>query len=211
MDDSVVKTLSVKDRAIYLQARHSLVSQGLEKFFFDSVTYQNRSLKKKFYDAVMAPFSMVYMRWTTAWMMMPKLNGSIIPLELAQKMAWDGLEAHRKELESYSLNSQFKNSFNLFSKVYNWSIVSAVFIGLPVYSHFVYQDLVQKGNQQVQVLMAPLLEQSQKAAEADYQKMAIDKTKNHMLELFKAKYQREPNSEELKLIDQIIAKKFSSQ
>ena len=211
MDESVPAKLSSKDRVLFLQAQHSLLSQGLEKFFFDTATYQNRSMRKKFFDAVMTPFNMVYMRWTTAWMIMPKLNGSVVPLELAQKIAWDGLDAHREELSKYRLNAEFKKTFNVFSVVYNWSVVTAVFVGLPVYAHFVYQDLVQKGNAQVQQIMAPLMEQSQKAAETDYQKVASEKMKANMLELFRMKYQREPNADELKLIDIIVAKKSSLQ
>lgn len=210
MDNSIAKNMSSRDQVLYRQAQHSLLAKGLENFFFDKQSKVNPSVRQKIFQSIMVPFKDIYMRWTYAWMLMPKLNGAVIPVDLAMKVLWEGVDAHRAELQPYILRAQTKNFFNTFSVVYNWSLVTAIFVGLPIYSHYVYQDIQVRGNEQIKVLFQPLVEQSQAAAQKDYVEVSKTLMRKNFYESFQAKYEREPTAYEKDLIEVAIAKRFST-
>ncbi len=201
-DASLTKKMSLNDRILYRQARHSLLAKGLENFLFDG-TKASLSVRQKVFNWLMIPFKDIYSRWTFAFIMMPKLHGAILPLELAERIAWEGLDANRELLAPYLKHSQFKSFFNVFSSTYNWALVGAIFVGLPAYSYWTYTQLAERGAEQVQILFTPMLEQSKRMAETDYHQVAEEKTKTHFLEEFKLQMGRDPNQTELALINKL--------
>lgn len=195
-DLSVTKTMTLKDKTLYLQARHSLLAKGLENFlFFDSKT--SPSMKRKIFNWVMVPFKDIYLRWTYALFYMPKLNGAVLPVNIATKIAWEGLDKNQDLLKPYLRNSQFKSFFNVFSTTYNYTLVAALFIGLPAYSYFTYTQIQEKGSAQVQILFKPLVQHSEELAKTNFHVLASEKSLQYFKEEFVLKFGREPNAEEL--------------
>ena len=201
-DKSVTKEMSRNDRILYLQARHSLLTKGLESFLFTG-TDAPPSMKRKIFTWVMIPFKDIYSRWPFALLYMPKLNGALLPLDLAAKVAWEGLDKNRDLLQPYLLHSQFKSFFNTFSVTYNWTLVAALFIGLPAYSYLTYSNLQEHGSEQVQMLFGPLIQQSEEMAKEDYHTVASQKSITHFKEDFRLEYGRDPNDEEMAIAKKI--------
>ena len=198
-DSSVIKNMTSQDKILYVQARHTLLARGLEDFLFVNTT-TTPSMKRKIFEWVMTPFKDIYSRWTFAMFSMPKLNGAVLPAELAAKIAWEGLDKNSEALKPYLLHSQFKSYFNVFSVTYNWSLVAALFIGFPTYAYLTYSDLQEKGTQQVQVLFSPLVQHSQEMAQTDFHQLASEKSIQYFTNEFKLQYGREPNAEELAIV-----------
>lgn len=201
-DPAVTKDMALNDRILYQQARHSLLAKGLENFLFDQ-TKTPPTVRAKIFKWVMLPFKDIYSRWTFAFMTMPKLHGAILPIEIAEKIVWEGLDANRELLTPYLKHAQFKSFFNVFSATYNWTLVAAIFVGLPTYSYWTYTQLLERGQEQVQVLFTPLLQQSKAMAQTDYHQLANEKTRENFLADFRLKMSREPNAIELELIDKL--------
>ena len=201
-DSSVLKNMTAKDKILYAQARHTLLARGLEDFLFVN-TMTSPSMKRKIFEWVMTPFKDIYSRWTFAMFTMPKLNGAVLPSDLAAKIAWEGLDKNAELLKPYLLHSQFKSYFNVFSVTYNWSLVAALFIGFPSYAYLTYSDLQEKGTQQVQVLFSPLVQHSQEMAQTDFHHLASEKSIQYFTDEFKLQYGREPNSQELEIVKKI--------
>ncbi len=201
-DLNVTKDMSRSDRILYMQARHSLLAKGLESFLFTG-TDATPSMKRKVFTWVMTPFKDIYSRWPFALFYMPKLNGAVLPLDLAVKVAWEGVDKNRELLKPYLLNSQFKSVFNTFSVTYNWTLVAALFIGLPAYSYLTYSHLQEHGSEQVQMLFGPLVQHSEEMAKTDYHSIASQKSIEHFKKDFRETYGRDPNNEEMALVQKL--------
>ncbi len=201
-DTSVTQAMSRSDRILYMQARHSLLAKGLESFLFTG-TDVAPSMKRKVFTWVMTPFKEIYSRWPFALFYMPKLNGALLPLDLAVKVAWEGVDANRELLKPYLLHSEFKSFFNIFSATYNWTLVAALFVGLPAYSYITYSHLQEHGSQQVQMLFGPLVQHSEEMAKTDYHTVASEKSMHHFKKDFREAYGRDPNEEEMNLVKKL--------
>jgi len=201
-DPSVTKGMTFKEKLLYRQARHSLLAKGLESFLFDG-TKALPSFKRKVFNWVMTPFKDIYSRWTFMMFYMPKLDGAILPVEIAAKVAWSGVDANHDLLEPYMKHSQFKYFFNVFSASYNWTLVAAIFVGLPAYSYMTYSDLQEKGAQQVQILFEPLVTHSEQMAKTNYHELAREQSLAHFKADFRVQFGRDPNEAELAIVSRL--------
>ena len=197
-DTSVTIGMNRQDRVLYEQARHSLLAKGLENFLFVD-TKASQSLKLKVFNWVMVPFKDFYNRWTYAMVFMPKLNGALLPDDLAAQIAWQGLDRNREFVAAYLLHSEFKNFFNVFSATYNWTLVAAIFVALPAYSYLTFTEIQETGNAKVQALFDPLLQQSKEMAQVDYHQRSNELTLKFFTEEFLVTYNRLPNEIELSI------------
>lgn len=192
----VTKKMSLQDKSIYQQARHSLLVDGLESYFFSN-TNTPLSVRQKVFNLIMLPFQDIYFRWTYALFYMPKLNGAIMPPEIAAEVLWKGVNNTRELTKPYLIQTQGKYFFNVFSSAYNWTLVSAIFIGLPAFSYLTFSDLTEKGEKQAVQLFTPMLEHSKKSAEINYHELSKDKDEQYFYEEFKRQNNREPNQQEV--------------
>ncbi|MBC7419807.1 MAG: hypothetical protein H7328_03680 [Bdellovibrio sp.] len=201
-DPNITKDMSPVDKILYQQTRHSLLAKGLQKYLFDNISAPP-GIKMKVFNWIMLPFKDIYSRWSYAFFMMPKLQGAVIPLELAQKIAWEGLDTNRELLQPYLKHAHFKSFFNVFSSTYNWTVAGAILIGLPAYGTYTYYDLKAKGTEQTKVLFTPMLDQSKQWADTNIRQMANEKTYIYFAEEFKNNIGRDPNAEELALLKKL--------
>ncbi len=194
-DLSLLKDMSRQDKILYSQARHSLISKGLEEFLF-SGSKAPESVKKKAFNWFMVGLNEVS-RWSFALLYMPKLDGSLMPIDVAAKIAWEGLDNNRQLLEPYKKHSQFKSYFNIFSSTYNWAVVGAIFIALPAYGYLTFKDLQETGNQQAAALFTPLLAHAEQMAKTDYHQTALTMETEHFKEEVQLQLGREPDEREM--------------
>lgn len=203
-DPTVTNSMSAVDKAVYKQAQHSILAKGLENFLFDSTIAASKSMKRKIFDLIMVPFKEIYFRWSYAYLSMPKLNGAVLPTELALKIAWSGIEANRVELAPYLKDIKFKKYFNQFSKTYNWMLVSAIFVGLPTYGYITYHNAVVKGQQHFEQMMAPVIGQVDAMSTVIYVDQTAQKRLENFTIQFRQKKHREPTAAEIELAKNLI-------
>lgn len=198
--------LSLQDRIIFKQTQHSLLSKGLSGFLFHDLPVQP-SLMAKIKKAIFTPFKDIYFRWIYALAYMPKLNGSTLPYELAEKILWDGIDSHREELAPYLKTTYQKSFFNVFSSAYNWILVGTLTVGTYNLTTDLYYNVYLRGQQQAVELLTPTLEKSNKLAETDFREYSLQRDIENFKKQFELKYQRQPSPQELAYIESLIRAK----
>ncbi|MFZ3231340.1 MAG: hypothetical protein WA160_14115 [Pseudobdellovibrio sp.] len=201
-NSEVIKNLSKSDYIIYQQARHSLLADGLEGYFFNDANLST-SLQLKIFDLIMMPFKDIYFRWTYSLFSMPKMNGAILPPDIAAEVLWKGVNNTRDLVAPYLVQTNGKHYFNVFSSAYNWALISALFLGAPTYGYLTYTDLEAKGQTQAIALFTPMLKQSQEAANQDYHVLAKEKESKYFIQEFRLLKNRDPNPQELEIIKRL--------
>lgn len=202
-DESVIQKMSLSDKILYRQAQHSLLSQGLARFLFSNDPLPPPSTFKKIYTFVMIPFRDIYFRWTYAAINLPKLDGAVIPLEVLEKIAWEGVDNNRELLAKYLLKSQSKYFFNVFSVSYNWIMAGTLFVAAGHFADSAY-DVYAQGQIKAQQMLEPGLEQSSKIAQTDWVQFKQKRRLENFLIEFRNEYHREPTAEEMTWINQLI-------
>ena len=202
-DESVTSTMSFSEKVTFRQAQHSLLSQGLARFLFHDEKVLSPSQTKKILNMVMIPFKDIYLRWSYALAYMPKLNGSVIPFHIIEKIAIDGYEKNKALLKPYLNSTRGKYMFNTFSAAYNWIIVGTMTVAASQLMGNMH-DVYTQGQVTALQLLSPSLENSKKIADKDYANFRKQKNLEHILADFKIQYDREPFSEELAMIEELI-------
>jgi|GEM_PF-5387287 len=193
--EAVDKNLSRNEKSILSEARRSLVNEGLIKHF--GLNNPKSGFLKKFSQYFSQSVSWKYWRWSVAWMAMPKLVGLSLPPELAHKILLEGLEAHRTEVEKYLPQIKGRAFFNLFSRVYNTALVTAVFSIVPYLMHDLYVEQMNLGIEQARLFLEPLLQNSQEMAQMDQLMKKEIGILDKYIEGYQAKYGLLPTPEQI--------------
>ncbi|MEQ1724035.1 MAG: hypothetical protein ABL930_12735, partial [Pseudobdellovibrio sp.] len=196
------KKLSGSEKAALSEARRSLMSDGIIKHF--DLNRERKGILAKTGKALSVATSWKYWRWSMAWLVMPKLVGQSLPPELAHKILLEGLDAHRAEVEKYMPYIKTRDGFNKFSKVYNYTVLVALFTVVPYLTHGYYVEQMQLGVEQAKQIYAPLVQNTFDMAQVDQlmQKElgALDK----YIESYNLKYGHMPTDAQLDQVRQVI-------
>jgi len=198
-DPTVLKNMSVTDRNTYRQVQHSILVNGLKNYLFDGKPVP-ASLQRKIWNAVTVPFRTMYTRWFFAMLVMPKLRGAIIPPDLAMNVAWHGFEANRQALKPYMAHSNFKAFFNVFSSAYRWTVVTAIFVGLPAFGFY----SAAEGQTQVNRFLSPVVHEVEQMGKINFVKWAADRELQYFIEEFKLNTGRDPTAQELDVMKAML-------
>ncbi len=210
-DPTVTKEMSFNDKKLYRQAQMSIIRNGLERFLFNDKPVPP-TLKRKIFNLVLVPFKQQYFRWTMAFIYMPKLNGIVMPYELAAKIAWYGLDANRDALKPYVKTILGKSYFNVFSSVYNWSLVTALFVGLPTYGVYKWDQWSEEGFQKVRPALEQMHQNSNEMATPGYaDKKAEEIAYKLFADGFEVNHKRKPNATEQQLMHDIVRERMAAQ
>ncbi len=133
-----------------------------------------------------------------------KIVGISIPVELAEKIALDGLDAHRAEVEKYLPKIRNKAVSNQFSRVINSLMLSAL---ITVGPYLVYDNYITEAkNSEVQAVqqLSALTQISERLAKVDDQMQDELATLEIYRVDFAEKYHREPTARELQAAQKSI-------
>ncbi len=202
-DESVTATMSIADKISYRQAQHSLLAQGLARFLFHEENFLSPSQTKRIVSTILLPFKDIYLRWSYAMAYMPKLNGSVIPYHIVEKVAIEGYESNKALLEPYLKTIQGRYAFNTFSAMYNWIIVGTLTVAASQMIGEMHQIYTQ-GQIAALELLSPAYENSKKTADTDYAAFRKQRNLERILADFRIQYQREPLTDELAMIKELI-------
>ncbi|MBC7465389.1 MAG: hypothetical protein H7256_05300 [Bdellovibrio sp.] len=223
-DLNVLKTMSKNEQIIYLQARHSALSEGLENYFFKN-TSTPITVRKKIYHWMMVPFQAVWWRWVFAPAVMPKLHGRVLSAEDASALLWEGPQKRADLVDKYSLNfkdmpasfylnifstAQGKHYFNSASTLYNYGILAVALGAMPIYGYLAFTEVKATGTTQAVTMLSPTLKSSEEAARVNYSQLAADKDLQNTIELVQLKLKRELTPEEINRIKARQAKKLEN-
>lgn len=196
------KKLNAFEKAALSDSRRSLVSEGIIKYF--ELDKEKTGFWQKSGHLFSQATSWKYWRWSTAWLVMPKLVGNSLPPELAHKILLEGLDAHRQEVEKYMPLIKSKDYFNKFSKIYNYTVVTALLTVVPYLTHSFYVEQMQIGAEQARLILEPLTQTTHDMAQLDQlmQKElgALDK----YIEAYNMKYGHMPSEAQLEQVRQVI-------
>lgn len=167
-DQLVAEKLSKNDLLLLSQVRRTLLKDGVAKHFGIDQYAPKSGIFKKSYDTFMQAFSWKYWRWTQSPIMMPKLVGLSIPLELAQKIAWEGLDKHRTEVEKYFPAVKNRQTFNQLSKLYNYLVLTSMLTVVPYYTHEYYVEQIKLGEARAEQMLIPLVKTTEEMSKIDY-------------------------------------------
>lgn len=205
--DAVEKDLSFAEKKVLSEARRSLMNEGIIKHF--GLDSQKTGFLKKFGFYFSESISWKYWRWSLAWMGMPKLVGTSLPPELAHKILLEGLAPHRAEVEKYLPQIKNKGFFNAFSKVYNITLITALFTVVPYYVHDYYQEQMRIGNENAVQIFAPLRQTTEDMAKVD-QLMAKELgILEKYIEAYTIENGHEPTPKEIEAVKKTIKKKLA--
>jgi hypothetical protein len=195
-DPSANKNMTTDDQDLVRAIQHSIVTLGFEQ------NQNSQAVKSRLYKFVSTVFHEKYWRWT--WIVVPKLNGVVIPFDLAMKAARDGIDAHREELAPYLTKVRGKAMFNELSRVCNLTLAALVFIGLPYYGYYKWTETYEKATAQAVEMQKPLYESSLKISQPNYFKDQADKMddeyyKEEFVKGYKELYGHEPSQREIEI------------
>jgi hypothetical protein len=214
MDDSQLKNISVNDRIAFKQVQHSLLTHGLADFLFTKNIQVSSVEKNKIKEKILAPFKKVYLRWLMSPIMMPRLDGAVIPYDVIENVIWNGYENSKKQLEPYLKTSQGKYAFNVFSSSYNWIFTGVIILSTTVWVHTTTIETMaayDRGIANAEAMLLPVLNNAKNLAEKDMSAEFRSDTLKISIEMFQKKFQREPTAEEIEMIKElIIAREFKS-
>src|SRR5262249_24292806 len=145
--------MNLKEKAIYRQVSHSILSDGLENFLIGK-RKAPPTVRKAIYRIFAFPFKSKWMRWMMIWASVPHLNGKVIPWELAMKVAWEGQKAHQAELEPYLGTTLGKAAWNGFATVANRVMLAILLTGIPVI-YFHHQEVKAQAIQYAKEQVTP--------------------------------------------------------
>ena len=214
MDESVVKSLASSDRAIYRQLQHSLLSQGLSQFLFTKDLALPQSQIKTIISKIMTPFKKIYLRWLLSPVMMPHLDGAVIPYEVIEKVIWQGYENSREDLAPYLKTIRGKNSFNVFASTYNW-MVAAMILSSTV--SWVYTTSIESYSAYTQgeIRATQTLETANKSADVlankNLSKEYFEDTLKKSIEIYREKRGKDPSAQEVEMLKQLVIVSESGQ
>lgn len=207
MDDSQFKNMSVTDRIAFRQVQHSILTKGLSDFLFTRDIVVSTSTKSKIKDIILAPFKKVYLRWILSPVMMPHLDGAVIPYDVMEKVIWDGYESSKDLLTPYLKATQGKYAFNIFSSSYNHLLTGLIVISLTTWIHTTTIETYEAYNRGVanaEAMLKPALENAKSLATKDLSTEFRNDALQISIEKFKERFQREPSSQEIEMIKQLI-------
>lgn len=207
-DDTVTYWMDPFEKAQYRQAQHSLFAGGLARFLFSKESPPPPGVAKKILNGVLVPFKEKYLRWTYALAYMPKLNGSIIPFEIIEKVVIEGYDQKHELLKPYLVKTRAKASFNVLSAVYNVVLAGALAMNAGQLSHKVYNDVYVPGVEKAVTMVSTLLHDAEKLEKIDFKTLTQDRAFEITLERFEARKGRKPSPEEMDyLLEKYLAKK----
>jgi len=209
-DPEVFKESSILDRDIIFNARKSVLSQGLVNYLFKDVrqTFKKETKIKIVFELILKPFKDEYFRWTYAFLVAPKLKGSVLPAALAEKVLLDGLDAHRAELAPYLKTVHGKYVFNKLSSFYNWFIVLSLVSVIPVTLYYYHQARDEGIDKAVKQLSAVELS-TRKAAETSAELITAQLHYANVVKNLEEKYNRNLTPEETAKVRIYIEKKYN--
>lgn len=207
IDHSQLQNMNRTDKIAFKQVQHSLLTKGLSEFLFINNPKITEPQKQSLRSIIMAPFQRVYMRWILSPIIMPHLDGAVIPYEVMEKVVWDGYDKSKHLLAPYLKTTNGKYAFNVFSSTYNFLIVSYIVISSVNWTYNVTTETYAAYNRGVanaEAMLRPSLENAKHLAtknmSEDYRSDALQIS----IELFKERIQREPTAEEIASIKQLI-------
>lgn len=193
--------VTARDKQILSEVRRSLLTNGIVKTF--GKADQKSGFWRKFFPRFSQVFRWKYWRWPLS-MRFQKIVGISIPVELAEKIALDGLDAHRAEVEKYLPKIRNKAVFNQFSRVINSLMLSAL---ITVGPYMVYDNYITEAkNSEVQAVqqLSALTQISERLAKVDDQMQDELATLEIYRVDFAEKYHREPTARELQAAQKSI-------
>ncbi len=207
MDDSQTKNMSVADRIAFRQVQHSLLTHGLSEFLFTKNIKISIAQKKTIKEIILAPFKKMYLRWILSPVMMPHLDGAVIPYDIIEKVIWDGYENSKELLVPYLKTTQGKYAFNVFSSSYNWLVTGFIIFSTVTWIHTTTVETVaayDRGVANAEAMLKPALENAKSMANrdlsAEFRKDALQMS----IEKFHEKFQRAPTDHEIEMMKQLI-------
>jgi hypothetical protein len=202
------KKLSGTEKAALSEARRSLMSEGIIKHF--GLNQKLTGILAKTGQVLSVATSWKYWRWSMAWMVMPKLVGFSLPPELAHKILLDGLDAHRVEAEKYMPFIKTRSGFNKFSKIYNYTVVAALFTVVPYLTHAYYVEQMQLGIEHAKQIYAPLVQNTYEMSQVDQLMQKELGALEKYVEAYNLKYGHLPTEAELDQVRKVIHERVNN-
>lgn len=203
------RKLTAREKQALSESRRALLMDGIAKTF--QFNKKKSGLFSKAYYYFSQSISWKYWRWPNAPLCIPKLVGISMPVELAKKIAWEGLEAHQDEVEKYIPAIRTRAGFNQFSRIYNWTLLTSVFTIVPYTAHAYYEAKMEEGRELAHQQLAPLVQTTEEMAQVDYvlelEIGAIEKYKV----AYRNKHKRELTEEEMKQVQAAIHQKLTQE
>ena len=209
-DPNVFKESSIADRNIIFNARKAILSQGLVNYLFKDSrqSFKKETKVKIIFELILKPFKDEYFRWSYAFLIAPKLKGSVLPSALAEKILIDGIDAHRAELQPYLTTVHGKFIFNKLSSFYNWVIVISLVSIVPV-SMYYYNQARDAGIKKAVSQLTNVELSTRKAAETPAEVIKAEMHFANMVHNLERKYNRSLTSEELLKVRLYIEEKYN--
>ncbi len=207
MDDSQTQNMSTADRIAFKQVQHSLLTHGLAEFLFTKKMNMTSLEKKSLKDKIFAPFKKVYLRWILSPVMMPHLDGAVIPYDLIEKVIWDGYENSKELLIPYLKTTQSKYAFNVFSSSYNWIITGLIVVTTVTWIHTTTVETIaayDRGVANAEAMLKPALANSKTLATKNLSAEFKIDALQISIEKFQERFQRAPTDHEIEMIKQLI-------
>lgn len=212
IDDSQLQNMNRTDKIAFKQVQHSLLTKGLSEFLFANNTTITEPQKQTLRAVIMAPFKRVYMRWILSPIIMPHLDGAVIPYDIVEKVVWEGYDNSKHLLAPYLKTTNGKYAFNVFSSAYNFLFVSFIVVSSVTWTYDVTTETYAAYNRGVanaEAMLLPSLENAKNLAtknmSEDYRNDALQIS----IDLFKERIHREPTEQEVASIKQLIAARES--
>jgi hypothetical protein len=207
MDDSQTKNMSVADRIAFRQVQHSLLTRGLAEFLFTKNITISIAQKKTIKEIILAPFKKMYLRWILSPVMMPHLDGAVIPYDIIEKVIWDGYENSKELLVPYLKTTQGKYAFNVFSSSYNWMVTGFIIFSTVTWIHTTTVETVaayDRGVANAEAMLKPALENAKSMANRDLSAEFRTDALQMSIEKFHERFQRAPTDHEIEMMKQLI-------
>jgi len=208
IDDSQTQKMSSSDKIIFKQIQHSLLTKGLSDFLFTNTVAISDSKIQIIKNQILAPFKKVYLRWILAPIMMPHLDGAVIPYDVIEKVIWQGYDKSKDLLEPYLKTTQGKHVFNVFSSGYNFLVTGLIIISTVTWIQTTTTETYAAYNRGVahaEEMLKPALENAKTLANKNLSQEFRSDTLQISIEKFKDQFHREPTDHEVELIKLLIS------
>lgn len=201
--------VSKRDQLILSEARRSVLTDGIVKYF--EIDQSHTTFWKKMLFYLSESTSWKYWRWTQAMIYMPKLMGVSLPKDLAEKLLIDGLDEHRAELERYVPAVKSRAYFNSFSKLYNSAVVAALLTVVPYMTHSYYVEQMKIGEANAAQILQPLVKTTEDMAQINYLDMKESGAVEKYIEAYTVKYGTAPSLEQVSQAKKVIHQRLISE
>jgi hypothetical protein len=191
---------------MYSQARRSVLTHGLEKFFLENSPPHSRPIPRFALKVWNEMWKTKYWRWTMVWMSIPQLRNAILPPDLALNVLLHGTEAYKAELAPYRVNAYFKSYFNILSSAAHKSLIM-VGISLGPALGYAYYEMQQIGASQMAIQMQANEDASKKLADTDFASLATNREAQLLADEIRHEKHREPTPAEWTIIRTIAGQK----